>query len=164
MRKKYDNQNDERITNYFIQCMMKNYIIPSLMLLVVVFTIILLGIQIVSQFFFQYTSIGFIVLICINVLVSISTISIVHTVNTCFYGYKQLVQKKYTVLQLKCLNTRKTLFKRKCTLSDQNEYLLYDYKQFKEIVPGKYCDLIIITNEYGAKLWDIVVSTTIKNK
>lgn len=157
MRKKYDTQNNTRINNYFISLILTHYIIPSLILLVFVFVGAILGFQWISQFVTDYTMIGFIYLISINLLITIVAVSVYHTIKTCVYGYNQISNEKYTVLQLKCINKRKTFLAYKCTLSDGREYKIYDEKEYSKIQLNGTCDLIILTNEYGAKLWEIVV-------
>lgn len=160
MRKKYSEQTNNKIGNYFTQLLMNKYILPSLILLFFVFTCAILGFKILSQFIIAYSTVGFLYILCINVLVSIASISIYHTIRTCLYGYKQVHSKKYTVLQLTCKEKHKNLIAYKCTLSDDREYKLYDKKQYNEIQKDGACDLIIISNEYGAKLWEIVVAST----
>jgi hypothetical protein len=44
-------------------------------------------------------------------------------------------------------------------LTNHKTYTLYDKAQYNEIKIGQECDLIIISNEYGAKLWEIVIKS-----
>ena len=158
MRKKYNDIRNNSIGNYFTQLIMRKYILPSLVVLIFVFMCILLSIERLSNTLSAYSTFGFLYLLCINVLVSIASISIYHTIKTCLFGYKQLYERKYTVLQLTCLEKKQTPLRSYCKLSDDKFYTLYDKRQYNEINVNEPCDLVIISNEYGAKLWEIVVS------
>jgi hypothetical protein len=159
MRKKYNEQNDNIINNYFLQLILAKYIIPSLFLLVIVFGCILLGFRVVPLLFADYIFADFLFMIFTNILVSIASVSIYHTIKTCVFGFNQLAKKQYTVLQLTCIHKYKKGLALKCVLSDKKTYRIYDGDSYNRIEPGKPCDLIIITNEYGAKLWEIILET-----
>ena len=161
MRKKYNEQNNSKIIHYFVQLLMNKYIIPSLILLLFVFTGAILGFGILTKFISAYSITGFVYMICVNVLITMGSISVYHTIKTSLYGYKQITNRKYTVLQLDCLSKRQCFWFYKCKLSDGREYRLYDKNQYKQIVVGKTCDLITITNEYGAKLWEVVINSNL---
>ena len=164
MRKRYNDTRNNNIGNYFTQLIIRKYILPSLVVLTFVFMCILLSIERLSNTLSEYSTFGFLYLLCINVLVTIASVSIYHTIKTCFFGYKQLSERKYTVLQLTCLEKKQTLLRSYCKLSDNKLYTLYDKRQYDEITIGKPCDLVIISNEYGAKLWEIVVSNNNSTK
>lgn len=159
MRKKYNHQNNNAINNYFSQLIMVRYIIPSLILLLVVFVSIFFGISYVPHLFTDYTIANFLYFLSMNILISIASISIYHTIKTCVFGYNQLAERKYTVLQLNCVAKYKDGLVYKCILEDDKIYKLYDQQQYQNIKEGQPCDLIIITNEYGAKMWEIVIGT-----
>lgn len=157
MRKKYNEQSNSKIIHYFLRLLMSKYIVPSLILLIIVFTCIIMSFGILSKFMTSYTTLGFAYVICVNILVSISSISIYHTIKTSLYGYNQISSGKYTVLQLTCVDKNKKGLYYKCTLSDGRVYRLYGRDQYEHVAVGKACDLIVITNAYGAKLWELVV-------
>ena len=157
MRKKYNEQSNSKIIHYFLRLLMSKYIIPSLILLILVFACIIMSFGILSKFMVSYTTLGFAYVICINILVTISSISIYHTIKTSLYGYDRISSGKYTVLQLTCVDKCKKGLYYKCTLSDGRVYKLYGHDQYEHITINKDCDLIVITNEYGAKLWELVV-------
>ena len=157
MRKQYNKSQNSKITNYFTQLVVEKYIIPAIAILFVVFFVLLLAI---TYFFDSLRSLditAFISLIFINVLVSIATVSIYYTIKTCLFGYRQISQGHYTTLQLTCVETYRKGLHRYCKLSDGHTYKLYrDGNSFKQ---NDNCDLIVISNNYGAKLWEIVVPT-----
>ncbi len=159
MRKKYNEYNNTQIGNYFTKLIVRKYILPSILVLTFVFMCFMLVLDRLSATLTDFQPVDFIYLICLNVLVSIASTSIYHTIRTCLFGYKQISNKQYVVLQLNCLEKSKGIIKDTCVLSDNNEYVLYDRKQYDEIEVNKTCDLIIVSNEYGAKLWEIVVKS-----
>lgn len=162
MRKKYDNQQNVNINNYFINLITEKYILPSLFLLTLVFSSILLGFESVARLFQEYNLVDFLYFLSMNVLISIASVSIYHTIKTCVFGYQQIAKRQYTVLQLTCVNKMKSGLTCRCQLSDGRVYKLYDRDQYESVQVGQSCDLIIITNEYGAKLWEIVVGNNKK--
>jgi hypothetical protein len=159
MRKKYNNESNTRLNNYFTQLVLNRYILPSLILLFFAFAGAIISFKLVTQVVEDYSTIGFIYLISINLLLSIIGVSVYHTIRTCLLGYRQISDRQYTVLQLDCVDKRKNFLSYKCTLSDGKEYKIYDLYQYQNISVGSKCDLIIISNEFGAKLWEIVVCT-----
>lgn len=142
---------------YFTEMISVKYILPSMAILVFIFLLLFLGLSYLSNVFKTYTTFGFVYLICINVFVTIATVSVFHTIKTCIYGYKQIINGKYTVLQLTCTNKEKRFWASWCTLSDGRKYRLYDMQHYLEIDVNQPCDLIIVTNAYGAKLWEMVI-------
>lgn len=159
MRKKYNEYNNTQIGNYFTKLIVRKYILPALLVLTFVFMCFMLGLNRLSATLSEFTPVDFIYLVCLNVLVSIASTSIYHTIRTCLFGYKQISNKQYVVLQLTCIQKSKGIIRDTCTLSDNHTYVLYDRKQYDEIDVNQSCDLIIISNEYGAKLWEIVVKS-----
>jgi hypothetical protein len=157
MRKQYNNNQNNNITNHFTQLVVEKYIVPAIAMLFLVFFVLLLGLNYFFNTIQELDLIAFIYLISVNVLVTIATLSIYYTIKTCLFGYKQISSKQYTVLQLKCVNKFKKGLHHYCTLSDNYTYKLYN--DDADIKIGGNCDLIIISNEYGAKLWEIVVAT-----
>jgi hypothetical protein len=157
MRKRYNESGNNKIIKYFTEMIAVRYLLPSIAVLVFVFMLIFLGFSYLSHVIQAYSTFGFLYLVCINVLVTISTISIFHTIRTCIYGYKQISNRKYTVLQLTCVSKTKRVSSSYCTLSDGKKYKLYDMQYYYAINENEPCDLIIVTNAYGAKLWEMVV-------
>ena len=163
MRIKYNQKQENAIGNFFTKLLVEKYICPSIMAIFILFTVAILGFTYLSNFFFQYSTIGFVYILCINVLLSISSISIYHTIKTCLFGYKQITNGQYTVIQLTCLKKYKKGCSYKCILSDKREYRLYYKKLYNKIKENDTCDLVIISNEHGAKMWEVVVQSNYKN-
>ncbi len=157
MRKRYDESGNNKIIKYFTEMIAVRYLLPSIAILVFIFMLIFLGLSYLSHTLQTYSTFGFLYLICINILVTISTISIIHTIRTCIYGYNQIINRKYTVLQLNCISKTKKCGISWCFLSDGKRYKLYDMQHYHAIHENQPCDLIIVTNAYGAKLWEMVV-------
>lgn len=157
MRKRYSEYGNDKIVKYFTEMIAVRYLLPSIAVLVFVFMLIFLGLSYLSHVIKTYSTFSFLYLICINILVTISTISIFHTIRTCIYGYKQISNRKYTVLQLTCVSKSKRFLSSHCILSDGKKYSLYDMQHYHAIHENEPCDLIIVTNAYGAKLWEMVV-------
>ena len=157
MRKRYNESGNNKIIKYFTEMIAVRYLLPSIAVLVFVFMLIFLGFSYLSHVIQEYSTFSFLYLICINILVTISTISIFHTIRTCIFGYKQISNRQYTVLQLTCVSKTKRASSSYCTLSDGKKYKLYDMQYYYAIHENEPCDLIIVTNAYGAKLWEMVV-------
>ena len=162
MRKQYNENQNSKITSYFTQLVVEKYIAPAIAILFVVFFVLFLALTYFFDSLKALDLVAFISLISINILVSIATVSIYYTIKTCFFGYKQISKRQYTILQLKCVEKYKKGLHYYCKLSDGYTYRLYNNSS--EIKPGSNCDLIVISNNYGAKLWEIVTPVNKPNE
>ena len=157
MRKQYNENQNSYIANYFTQLVVDKYIVPAIAMLFLVFFVILLAVTYFLDSIRALDLMAFIYLISVNIFVTISTVSIYFTIKTCLYGYRQISKREYTVLQLKCIYKYHKGLYNYCTLSDGRTYKLYTNS--KDIQKDANCDLIVISNNYGAKLWEIVTPT-----
>lgn len=157
MRKLYNDEKNNSLLSYFSHLIVKKYLLPLFVLLfVLLIEVFAFGIYI-KQSMDTYTTIGFIHIVSINILVSITSVSIVNIIRTCMFAYKQIYNKNYVILQLVCNNKFRKGGKYYCTLSDKKTYQIYDRKIYNQIETNNKCDLIVISNTFGAKLWEIVL-------
>jgi hypothetical protein len=156
MRKKYNIFKQDTISLHFAKMIAFKYIIPALWAILLMFITILYFAPSIVTMFSEFSVQLFLFIICINVLVTITCVNVIHVISTCKNGYNAIASKKYTVLSLVCVKKEKGIFSKYCLLSDRKKYKIYDRKTYDRLIEGKQCDLIVISNEYGAKLWEVV--------
>ena len=162
MRRYHNKERNDRLCTYFLKAIFAKYIVPIMLLLIpVVVMWILIAAQLIGSTE-VYTSISFAYLVCANVLTSIASVSIFHTVKTCWFGFNQINNNRYTVIAVKCKSKFKRFGRYYCVLSDDQIYRIYGRSEYETLLLGVPCELIVVCNDFGAKIWEIVISGLVK--
>lgn len=160
MRRLHNKARNDKLCVYFLKSIFAKYIVPTILLLIpVVIMWYLIAIQMIGSTKI-YTPIRFIYLVCANVLTSIASVSIYHTVKTCWFGFNQINNNHYTVVALECKEKYRHMGKYYSVLSDNHTYRIYGKQEYDALRLNTPCELVVICNDFGAKIWEIVVSGT----
>ena len=161
MRKYHNKERNDKLCSYFLKTIFIRYMIPTILLLMPVIVAWFLIIKQAFDTANSYSSMQFIYLMCANILTSIASVSIYHTVKTYRLGFDQINKNKYAVSSLICVEKYKNSGCFYCVLSDGNKYRIYGKSEYNKLQKNQECELIIISNDFGAKIWEFVLPKTI---
>lgn len=148
------------LCSYFLKTIFINYMIPIILLLA---PVIVAWYIIIKQAFntaSAYNSMQFVYLMYANILTSIASVSIYHTAKTYRLGFDQINKNRYAVLNLTCVEKYKKSGKYYCILNDGHRYRIYGGAEYKKLQSNQECELIIVCNDFGARIWELVLPST----
>lgn len=157
MRVRPNKRQHNEICAYFLRSIISRYLLPSFVIFVPVFLIWFVVVQQATDAHgvFSTTLITYLVLAIIQT--SVAAASIIYTLQTCAIGFNQIVSQTYITVSMRCISKRKGFCGYYCTLADGISYRVYGKREFDRIKENMECELIVIANNYGAKIWEFVI-------
>ena len=157
MRNKHTKKQNDAVASYFVKAVFAKYTIPTLCALIPTFIAWFLIPSHLIKTLGDFQTVEYIYIFCLNIITTIATVSIYHTIRTVANAVVKLNNGKYSVTQKMCKHKYKHKGSWYCQFADGNSYKIYGKKTLKDISEGDYVDLIVITNEYGARMWEFVL-------
>lgn len=149
--------NTDVLCIYFFKHILLRFCIPTIALLIPTSCLWFWLANITLSLKGVFLPVQFYLLVCVNILTSICTVSIYHIIKTCYAGFSQINQSKYNTIKATCSKSYKSGTKLICELTNGKIYRVYGKKEFLKFFPGCECEIIIVCNDHGARMWEILL-------
>ena len=157
MRNKHSKNQNDAVLSHFVRAVFTKYTIPTLCALVPTIVAWFFLPTILIDALGEFDTIKYLYLLCLNIITSIATVSFYHTIRTVVIAVVKLNNGKYSSIQKICKSKYKVRGSGYCELGDGSVYKVYGKKAYNQIEESAFVDLIVISNEYGARMWEFVL-------